>query len=83
MPVRGGGPIGLRRSLNAAARTALDREPIPVEGGQRASSCIVYEAGVWRTAFVIEVRKEPYGPAYGSAREAATASRYVNRRGDA
>jgi hypothetical protein len=69
-----------RRPMNTTARASLDATPVPVEGGQPATACVVHTADGWRTAWLTGVRKELFGPTYATARLAAEASRYLNER---
>lgn len=67
--------------MNATDRAAMAAEPVPVdEQGNVGRACVVKEAGEWRTAWLVGTHKEPFGPAYDSARQAAAASRWLNER---
>ena len=70
--------------MNATDRAALASEPVPVdEQGYTGRACVVKEDGVWRTAWLVSTHKSTFGKPYGSAREAAAASRWLNERAQA
>lgn len=68
--------------MNAATRSELDAMPIPVEGGFPVAACVIEDADGWRTAWMYDggLRKEPFGPTYASARDAAAAAQHLNGR---
>lgn len=49
--------------------------------GQPAASCVVRTDAGWQLAWLIGLSKQPFGPTFSTAREAAQASLQLNERG--
>lgn len=68
--------------MNATMRAALLAEPVPMQQpGQPAASCVVRTDAGWQLAWLIGLSKQPFGPTFSTAREAAQASLQLNERG--
>jgi hypothetical protein len=67
--------------MNAVARATLERLPIPVEDGQPVLAMVIRRESEWRTAWGLDGCRRPdvFGPIYASARDAARASRFINK----
>lgn len=72
--------------MNAATRASLDEVPVPVDESGAVRACVIEpRLGGWCVAWAFDggLRKEPTDLVYGSAREAAAASIYLNGRSGA
>lgn len=67
--------------MNAALLSELRAEPVPMQHpGQPAASCVVLTEAGWSLAWLVGLRKEPFGPIFLTARAAAAASASLNER---
>ncbi|MEO7332808.1 MAG: hypothetical protein ABIZ71_02570 [Gemmatimonadales bacterium] len=64
--------------MNAQLRTELARTPRPSDAEDVQ---VLLTAGAWRTAWMRDggLQREPFGPEYGSAREACRVATWVRQ----
>lgn len=68
--------------MNAHLLAELSAIPVPMQGpGHPSAACVVLTEAGWQLAWLIGLRKEPFGPIFPSAREASKASIALNLRG--